>query len=327
MTSSRLPFVIPDRVRRAALQIADRWSVRPADLVEELGTKYGFNTIGELVEVLEARSESAAATFTDVAMSRFQLERGVADVEQILRVRAAEVPEVVIAAIPDDWFRQMVEWSVDGAASYAFDLHRSGEAVGDVRSGVNDLFANNGVPYAFSDGGLARTSDPAAAAVATQPALGLLDDPRLAEAKRYMNSALEELQKHEPAEAIDEARHVVEAALIAVIEDHPQADMPSRNQAQQLFNALRDATVVTNDIADLVLAAPRLRNQTEAGHSGGRRACPKPRPRSPLPLRPSYTSRTSSAEAEDMASRCLAPLLQGSRCRLSWFGSQAPGLT
>ena len=74
-------------------------------------------------------------------------------------------------------------------------------------------------------------------AATVQPALDVLDDPRLANARTHLVEAQQRLQEHDPDEAVDEARMAVEYGMLALL-DATGTPRPAKHQPQDLFNAL-----------------------------------------------------------------------------------------
>jgi hypothetical protein len=131
---------------------------------------------------------------------------------------------------------------------------------------------DNGVPYAFDDmGRLLPTSSAAMSEATLQPAIDALDAVRLASARSHLVAAQQRLREHDPDEAVDEARMVVEYGMLALL-DATSTPRPARNQPQDLFNALaapsQGLPVPSRNAEELVLSAPRFRGRTTAGHAG-----------------------------------------------------------
>jgi HEPN domain-containing protein len=144
---------------------------------------------------------------------------------------------------------------------------------------INELFASNAVPFAFDESGqLVATGSVTVSALALQPALDVLEDSRLADARRHLLDAQRRLNENRPDKAVDDARFAVEYAMLAVL-DATNTPRPEKHQPDDLFDALappRDeqAWVVSRTARELVLGATRLRGRTNAGHAGLRELTP-----------------------------------------------------
>jgi hypothetical protein len=179
--------------------------------------------------------------------------------------------EAVLVAIPDDLFIYAVELGRQYAAGFATDRSQSAlQYLRQFEAEVTELFVANGTPYEFENGRLVPTMSPAVIGAAIHPALDALDDSRLSNARNHFQEGLRRLQEPDADKAVDETRQAVEAAMLAVIDAHVGATRPDRNQPQDLFNALVEGTTgVERTAEELVLAAPRFRGRTSAGHAGG----------------------------------------------------------
>jgi HEPN domain-containing protein len=172
----------------------------------------------------------------------------------------------LLGAVPDDLFIAAIEVGEEMAVAYAFeaggiiDFHERFERT------VTDLFVTSGVPYEFEDGQLVPTMSPAVSTTSVAPAVDVLEDSRLTEVRAHYVEALRRLQEPDPDEAVDEARHAVEAALLAVLDARGIA-RPDKHQANDLFNVLV-SNGLERDAEELVLAVPRFRGRTRAGHAG-----------------------------------------------------------
>ena len=182
----------------------------------------------------------------------------------------ASLKEAALLAMPDQLFTAALDAGRDIASAYAFELFRSEEAQRDTHDGIAQLFIDNGVPYAFDETGrLAPTGSAAMSAATVQPALDVLDDPRLANARTHLVEAQQRLQEHDPDESVDEARMAVEYMLALL--DATGTPRPAKHQPQDLFNALAGQVppVLSRAAEELVLSPPRFRGRTTAGHAGG----------------------------------------------------------
>lgn len=277
MTASASARAIPPRVRRAALGVLGAWRARPDDLARSLGREHGFDTLGELEEVLRERFgqiEVAAFWEAFVAAPQVEVTRGpqrMTSQDNGARAYSTEAfAELTLLCIPDPWFAEALDIGHEVGCGYAFDLNRSEEADIDIRGRVDRLFSRNGVPYSFGDDErLTRRADPTLAAMAVQPALTLLDTPGVQEAKRRLLDAMAKTRAGRADDAIDAARKAVEEGLLALISAAENVEVPRRRQAKDEFDALVAGGVLPRYAEELVLSAPRFRGRTDAGHSGG----------------------------------------------------------
>lgn len=275
-----MTYLIPVRVRRGALKVVERWHASPQDLVRFLETKVGFHTVGELVEALDARlGDGAGSQFHGrlaAAIARPQssgMQRvGITTSSVPGSTEVASVAESALVALPDQLFNMALEGGCDIAAAHAFELQRSEEADAEVHHGISRLFLDNGVPYDFDDDGrLVPTGSAAMSALTLQPALDVLDDPRLASARTHLVEAQRRPREHDPDEAVDESRMAVEYGMLALL-DATSTPRPARHQPNELFNALiapaQGQPVLWRHAEELVLASARFRGRTTAGHAG-----------------------------------------------------------
>lgn len=179
----------------------------------------------------------------------------------------SRIGEGVLLGVPDQLFADFLGLAVKGAISQAFDVMRADEAGDYIYDTLTELFTSNGIPYLINESGDVVPSGGAAMSeAALQPAMDVLDDPRLQTAMSHLVEAQKRLQEHDPDEAVDEARMAVEYGMLALL-DATSTPRPHRHQPNDLFNAL-EPTVLSRDGEELVLAAPRFRGRTSAGHAG-----------------------------------------------------------
>jgi HEPN domain-containing protein len=258
------PHAIPARIRRAVVDLIQPY-LRPHELVGVLATTYGFRSIDDLAEALtSAYGDEAArplrARVKNVRIASYSGRR-TSDEDD-----ARNFAEPVLMAVPDEWFATAVEAGREAAIERGFEVMRASEAAQGFDGSIEQLFERNGVPFRFEDGRLVRIGDPVAATQAIQPALGVLEDHRLAESQRHFQEALTDLRRNDPEDAVDEARQAIEAALLAYIEDHGGAK-PERHQPNPLFEAAVKVGLPER-ARELVLGAALYRGRTRAGHAG-----------------------------------------------------------
>jgi hypothetical protein len=274
------PYLIPTRVRRGALRIVGNWQAKPEALIRDLETRVGFRTVGDFVEALDERigpgagSEFYRRLVAEVTgpTSSMQAEYGLTTSSVPHATELASLKEAALLAMPDQLFTAALDAGFDIASAYAFELFRSEEAQRDIHDGIAQLFVGNGIPYAFDETGrLTPTGSATMTAATVQPALDVLGDPRLANARTHLVEAQQRLQEHDPDEAVDEARMAVEYGMLALL-DATGTPRPAKHQPQDLFDALaapgQGPPVLSRAAEELVLSAPRFRGRTTAGHAG-----------------------------------------------------------
>jgi HEPN domain-containing protein len=257
---------IPARVRRALVD-----AIRPylssddlVDLIEALRTSHGdqaaekvARAVAENLSVLDREGQQYYSEGVRLAYEEQRRE---------LLSNARNFAEEVLATVPDDWFARVVLAGRDAAIEAGFEaLNPSGAAEG-FDSTVEGLLQRNGVPYRIEGTELVRIGDPTVATQAIQPALAVIDDPRLQDARRHFEGALADLRRGDPEDAVDEARQAIEAVLLAYIADRNH-ELPSRHQPDALFEAAVSAGL-PREAQELVLGAARYRGRTRAGHAG-----------------------------------------------------------
>lgn len=240
----------------------------PVELVDHLRLEYGFHATDELPAAMESTGEPAAAETS----SRLKTAR-----DQVWARAASGIPgsleeldaQAVLIAVPDSAFASAVMHGLDVHASYAADYGSgSFEPSARLRHDIDRVLARNGIPYGFDgDGRLAPTGSRTMAEATIVPAYDALEDARLSAARTHVIEAVQRLREADEAEAVDEARMAVEAGMLALLDAHSVA-RPAKHQPQDLFNALVDAGILTRDCEELILAAPRFRGRTQAGHAG-----------------------------------------------------------
>jgi len=133
---------------------------------------------------------------------------------------------------------------------------------------LNQICDRRGVPYSVSDVGrllkFEWVGEPSVHEQAAAPALGALDDPRLAEGPRpEFLLARKELREGTPQtlkQAVAEACNAVESTM-KVLLDARQVTRPARENAQDLFGALVDRGLVSKEAEEIVLSASRFGNR------------------------------------------------------------------
>jgi HEPN domain-containing protein len=262
----RALFAIPQRVRRAVLSRLSSYGASPERIVRDLGERSGFVTYADIRDFLSARfgEDARAQFFGDLGVH-------VTGLNAEIETSAQEV----LLAVPDALFIEAVELGWRCAVGFAADrMQPTAQMSLEWTEYVTDVFASNGVPYHYDDDlRLVPSMSPAVSASSIQPAVEVLNDPRLSVARHHFTEALRRLEEPDPDEAVDEARQAIEAAMIAVL-NATGLSMPARRQPGDLFDALApsDETApraMSRDALEIVLAAPRFRGRTSAGHSGG----------------------------------------------------------
>lgn len=124
------------------------------------------------------------------------------------------------------------------AAARRIPTTRTAPGILRFQADVAELFLTNGVPYEFDQQGRLRPSmSPSVSTVSVQPAVDVLNNPLLEDARYHSTEALRRLREPDPEEAVDEARQAVEAGMLAVL-DARGIERPARRQPQTLFDAL-----------------------------------------------------------------------------------------
>jgi hypothetical protein len=262
-------YVVPDRVRLAILRgLASQRS--PSELASHIRVEFGFDDLDQLPEAMDVTGQAAAADIAE-RIQRLKAQLPAEDsVALALSMPDEEVvAKIVLLAVPDAVFAIAVDHGIAVLASYSFDYGMSTEPAQRLQHRIEQMLAINGIPFSFgSDGRLSPSGSRVAAELSLAPAYDVLDDARFSDSRRHLSEAIQRLGEPDEAEAVDEARMAVEAGMLAVIDSQGVA-RPARRQPQELFNALVNAGVLSRDVEELVLATPRFRGRTEAGHAGG----------------------------------------------------------
>jgi hypothetical protein len=264
-------YVIPARVRLAIVHALGPQNPSPAQLAEHVQLEYGFHRLGDLPDAMEATGEAEASQ----VRNRLQLAAQSLGSEDAAQLRASGprdpdiLAKVALLSVPDAVFASAVDHGLDVYAGYAFDFGMSAQPAWDLRDRIGRLLSRNGVPFGFGeDGRLAPTGSRVMAEATLVPAYDALEDPRMADARRHLIEAVQRLAEPDDDEAVDEARMAVEAGMLALL-DARSVPHPAKRQPQDLFDALVDDGALSRNVQEIVLAAPRFRGRTRAGHAGG----------------------------------------------------------
>jgi hypothetical protein len=187
--------------------------------------------------------------------------------EQMARAAAAIGASIALDLLPDQEFLtayqdalEMVERN--GRAGQARARH--------MRDHADRVFRTYGLPYVVLNGGIAWSGDQVTREEVVEPALVVLEDPRVSGARSEFLLARAALRGGTPdklRDATHEAGNSVEAVLHALITAHG-VPTPKSKTAAPLFNMLRDAGVLPAALESIVMAAPQLRN-AQGGHTQG----------------------------------------------------------
>lgn len=258
-------------------------------LVDDLGTRIGFHTVRDLLEAASERLGPEAGQECAYRLSTLWTAENAGRLPNTPTLSGARIPsapplpleaeaatfsEAVLLSVPDQWFAIALERGCDFASGNAFELNRSQEAQPYVHNAITALFIENGIPYEFGDDGhIVSVGSSTAGELAIQPALDVLEDDRLADARSHLIKAQKRFREGDPDEAVDEARMAVEHGMLAVI-DATGTPRPGRRQGNDLFDALTNRddappAFANRHAEELILAAPRFRGRTSAGHAGG----------------------------------------------------------
>lgn len=141
---------------------------------------------------------------------------------------------------------------------------------------LTTLCERRGIPYKAEGIGahlrFVWVGDTAVAQAALEPALGALDDPRLARGpKNEFAQAQREVRSNTPEtrkQAVAEACNAVESTMKVVLQEngHP---LPAPANAQNLFTALHDAGLASKDAEEILLGASRFGNR-RGRHGAGK---------------------------------------------------------
>ena len=148
-----------------------------------------------------------------------------------------EIAGELLDVIPDDMFILAVELGEDMAVGLAFESGITIEFRNSFEMTVAERMVTNGVPYHVEEGRLVPSMSPRVISASLHPAVDVLEDERLVEARRHFPEAMRRLQGPDPDEAVDEARQTVEAAMLALLDEHG-VPHPDKHQPDALFNAL-----------------------------------------------------------------------------------------
>lgn len=140
---------------------------------------------------------------------------------------------------------------------------------------LNRICQQRGIPYTVEGTGgeivFSWHGDGVVNEEAVEPALGVLDDPRLAagarkefaQARKELRAGMAETLKQSVAESCN----AVESTMKVLIEAHGLA-LPERQNAQDLFNALVASGLVAKEAEEIALGAARFGNR-RGRHGGG----------------------------------------------------------
>jgi uncharacterized membrane protein len=144
----------------------------------------------------------------------------------------------------------------------------NGPAAASLPERLNRICERRAVPYRVtqSNGEITFSwhGDAAVSNHAIAPALGALDEPRLADGpRREFRQALHEMRQATPEtlkQAVAEACNAVESTMKVAL-DANDVPRPKRENAQDLFEALVKARLTAKDAEELVLSAARFGNR------------------------------------------------------------------
>jgi hypothetical protein len=271
-------FAIPPRVRRAILDLLDGWGASPQTTVAEIGKHRGFATIGDLSAYLDETYGGEAWAHFGGTLMQFVHEltpEGAPRPDTNAAAALSTVANPALLGLPDDLFLFAAELGRGHVAGFHADLSGGIDPTyHEYQARLSELFLANGIPYELDDEGhFVPSGSPTVFATSVGPAMDALDEPRLATARMHLIEAQRRLQEPDQEEAVDEARQAVEAAMIAVL-DACGIPVPEKRQPDELFNALApkdpdQPRAMSRDALELVLATPRFRGRTAAGHAGG----------------------------------------------------------
>jgi hypothetical protein len=249
----------------------------PLDALIELEERYGLDR-GALTEGFDRRLNLLAEEGRRQAAESFEFNAEMLDREQALRrIPDASKAGAFLLCLPESELLTALE----GYAATKPPVHR--------RSGYPNLFAYlehafqvRGLPYTVSASeGIRWVGEPAIRNDAIEPALSVLTDPRLANARQEFEDARREHRAGELDDAANDAGCAVESTMSALLAAHghkqPTKHGKARIQAGPLFDAL-DAVGLLDRERDrhLVFAPIDVR---DAGSHGAGVGTPRRDPR------------------------------------------------
>lgn len=193
--------------------------------------------------------------------TRLDWERVRLDHEREDRARAA------LLVLPEPDFLSAIEAGAERALD-PFELAR-------VPQEINRICELRGVPYRLRGVGSTLrfewVGDEEIAARVIGPALSALDDPRLSGgARQEFNDARQQLREATPSSrkrAVHEACSAVESALKVLLSERGVPYSPKAT-LQPLFNAARDAGLLSGDLEEIITGAGRFGNR-RSRHGAG----------------------------------------------------------
>lgn len=235
------------------------------DFVSNISGRYGADEAERVREAMTALASRDAETL--------QLEGGhPPGAGYRARMMAANLTRYALIAAPDAEFVNGIEIALEMVAAEFAEpgTARGSEVRHDLAIQIDDLFAKRGVPYSYDDGAFVWAGDPGVRQVVIEPVLQALSDVRLAGAASEFEAALHHLRagtQKDLEDAIEEAAKSVESAL-KVLAAETNTTVSATATAKPLFDAVKDAGVVSPYMDNLVQAAARIRNKL-GGHGAG----------------------------------------------------------
>ncbi len=264
-TSDRLPRAGLDAGARRALvrALADAGALHSA-IVGRFLRREAYADLADYFDAVEASWGHAVAEDLRRDVEAFVDQRVddlVLDVESARRHAFDQYGSLaVLLAMPEGDFLTAVEigatLTTDPMATAALPEY------------LNQICARRGAPYRVEGTGGKLTlnwhGDSTVYEEAIGPALGALDDARLADGpRREFSQARKELREGTPdtlKQAVAETCNAVESTMKVVLDTHGAA-RPARENAQDLFNALVSAGLAAKDTEELLLSAARFGNR------------------------------------------------------------------
>lgn len=263
---------IPAGVRRAILSWFSERGVDPEEIRKRWFQRLGYGSVDDVLDdVRERWDDITSATMLrdleqDEAVARWS--------EGAKRWRAATLISYLHVPAPLylDYVQHAIAKYVEDRAIVDVDYieYAKDPMIAPVTY-LNELFAARRIDYRFNENGLAEWhGDEGTYFEVIRPALDVLDDPRLVGCRQEFEAALGHLRAGRPKDredAIEEAGKAVESAMKVILDDR-NIPRTGKENAEKLWELVRDAGVVETPTHHAILATAGLRNEW-GGHGQG----------------------------------------------------------
>jgi hypothetical protein len=253
---------IPAGVRGALCSWLRDHGVTEADVWRVLAQSRGYQNPEDVFEeILDRWGEDEASVFGKAVVADRHEARNLFRVDPELDM----VARPILQNIPAPLFLDSLEHAIELLNTKHFQVDDDVYDTHGVAAieQINRLFEKRGIYYRFTPEGKAEWhGDPEAYEQLVAPALGALDDPRLATAAQEFRDSLASLRGGDrigDKNATRDASNAVESAMKALLDAH---GVPRRGNetAVPLWEALRDAGIVAEKSREPVCSAPQLGN-------------------------------------------------------------------